>query len=166
MTTNTDPTTHHTTPTRSRVLHVRTDEGRRIDVLGSSMCVKATGHETDGRFDVVEIESGSGGDTVPHRHPWSELYVVLDGTMDVQIGRRVFAAGPGDLLHIPARALHGFTVTSERARFLHISAGCEAVEVFDEYHALVPGTPTIEDVPAILEVNDRHGIEVVLPTGV
>jgi quercetin dioxygenase-like cupin family protein len=153
----------------SRVMHVRADEGRRMEVLGSDMCVKATGRDTDGRFDVVEVVSGPGGDIVPHRHPWSELYVVLDGTMDVQIGRRTFTAGPGDLLHIPARALHGFHITSEHARFLHISAGTEAVEVFDEYHAVSPGAPALDDldaITAILDVNDRHGIEVVLPTGV
>ena len=149
----------------SRVMHVRSDEGRRIDVLGSAMCVKATGAETNGAFEVVEVQSGPGGDIVPHRHPWSELYLVLEGTMDVQIGRRVFPAGPGDLLHIPARALHGFAVTCERARFLHISTGSEAVEAFGEYHAVAPGTPDLDDIPALLEVNDRHGIEVVLPTG-
>ena len=60
-------------------------------------------------------------------------------------------------------AVHSFVVTTERARFLHVSAGTGATAAFREYHAVVPGIPQPEDIPALLEINERHGVEVLVP---
>jgi quercetin dioxygenase-like cupin family protein len=147
----------------TRAAFIPAGGGHELAVLGSAARVKARAAETGGAFDVVEIESTPGGDIVPHRHPWGEIYYVLEGAMTVQIGARHHDALPGDLVHIPPRALHGFTVTSERARFLHVSVGDQSLKLFEEYDAIVPHTPTLDDVPAILEVNGRYGVEVVLP---
>jgi quercetin dioxygenase-like cupin family protein len=150
----------------SRAKCVAAEDGRSLQVLGSEMTIKIDARETDGAYEAVLVDCGPGGDVIAHRHPWGEAYVVLDGTIEVQIGRRLHAAGPGALLNIPPRALHGFRVTSERARFLHISIGPGAVAAFDDFARHVPGEPTIDDLPAVLSVNARHGIELVLPTTV
>ena len=139
------------------------DDGRHISVLGSGMTVKATAAETGGAYEVVVAESGPGGDIVPHRHPWQEAYFVLAGTLEVQVGRQVHIAETGSFLTIPPRALHGFRVVGESARFLHISMGSGATDLFDEYDERVPGEPTLDDLPAILEINARHDIEVQIP---
>lgn len=149
----------------ARAKFLRADEGHLIEALGSAMNVKATSRETDGAYDVVVVDSGPGGDIVPHRHPWAELYFVLEGTMEVQVGRQLHTAAAGDFVNIPARALHGFRVTSASARFLHVSAGSGAVEAFEDFAANVPQAPTIDDLDALLAVNARHGIELVVPTG-
>jgi quercetin dioxygenase-like cupin family protein len=145
---------------------LRDDEGQRLSVLGSEMTVKATADETGGAYEVVLAECGPGGDIVPHRHPWQESYFVLDGEMEVQVGRQVHRAGAGSFVTIPPRALHGFRVVSDSARFLHLSIGPGATAMFGEYATAVPGEPTIDDLPAILAVNARHGIELVLPDGI
>lgn len=134
-----------------------------VEVLGSTMAFLATGAETDGSYEVVLVEAGPGGDTVPHRHPWHEFYFVLEGTLEVEVGARRHVAGPGSFLTIPPRAVHGFTVTSERARFLHVSMGDAAVAAFRDYHQVSPGEPAPEDLPELLQVNQRHGVEVVIP---
>jgi quercetin dioxygenase-like cupin family protein len=139
------------------------DEGRDLSVLGGHMTVLATADETGGAYEVVLADSGPGGDIVPHRHPWQEAYFVLAGTLEVQVGRRLHRAEAGSFLTIPPRALHGFRVVGESARFLHVSMGRGATELFEEYAATVPGEPTLDDLPAIVDINARHDIEVMIP---
>ena len=142
----------------SKAMHVPADEGRVLRALGSTVRIMATVDETAGAYETIVVEAGGGGDGVPHRHPWQELYLVLDGEMDVTIGARTHHAAPGDVVTIPARSLHTFTVTSESARFLHLSIGPGASAMFEDFAAVVPETPGLEDLSAIFEVNERHGV--------
>lgn len=119
-----------------------------------------SGHDD---VEVVVVDSGPGGDAVSHRHPWQELYFLLDGLVDVQIGARQHRLEAGGMVTIPPRALHAFNVISERARFLHVSAGHGATAMFHEFAERVPHTPTLDDLPVVLEVGARHGIELALP---
>ena len=150
-----------TTTTKAKFLGP--DDGRHLSVLGGAMTVKATEAETGGAYEVVLVDSGPGGDIVPHRHPWQESYFVLAGTIEVQVGRHLHVAEAGAFVTIPPLAVHGFRVLSDSARFLHISIGHGATALFEDYAERVPGEPSIEDLPAILEVNDRHGVEVLFP---
>jgi quercetin dioxygenase-like cupin family protein len=144
-------------------LFTHPSEAETIHVLGSAMALLATADQTDEAYEAVLVDTGPGGDLVPHRHPWEELYLVLEGTMEVQVGRRVRPAGPGSFVTLPARCLHAFRVTSEHARFLHVSLGRGAVDAFRDLAAEVPPEPTLDDAEAVLAVLARHGIEVVLP---
>jgi quercetin dioxygenase-like cupin family protein len=147
----------------TRALFHDADGGDRLGVLGASVTVKVTEADTDGAYEVVVVESGRGGDAVPHRHPWQEFYFLLAGTVDVQIGARSHRLEPGGMVTIPPRALHAFNVLSESARFLHVSAGHGATAMFREYAARVPHAPTLDDLGTVLEIGARHGIELALP---
>jgi quercetin dioxygenase-like cupin family protein len=154
---------------RSIDMHMRanfvpTTDRRPLRVLGSAMSVIATTADTGGALEIVEATSGAGGDIIPHRHPWPEAYYVLEGGMVVQVGARMHECAPGDFVTIPAKSMHGFRVTSESARFLHISLGAGAIAAFEDFDRNVPGVPELDDLPSILEVNGRHGIE--LPASV
>jgi hypothetical protein len=72
-------------------------------------------------------------------------------------------AAAGSFVTIPPRALHAFRVLGAPARFLHVSVGSGATDAFRDYHQTVPHTPDLADLPALLEINARHGVEVVLP---
>jgi len=137
--------------------------GEHLDVLGSPMELLLTAADTGGQYEVVLVDAAGDGDPLPHRHPWEEFYLVLDGTLDVQIGKRQHVARAGALVTIPAGALHAFTVLSRQARFLHVSIGRGATAAFRDYHLSVPGVPTPEDIPMLLEINRRHGVEVLVP---
>jgi quercetin dioxygenase-like cupin family protein len=151
---------------RNRAVFVRSADTTSRRVLGSSMTFLATSDDTAGAMELVLVESGPGGDVIPHRHPWGEAYFVLDGEMEVQVGARVHHAGSGDFLTIPPRALHGFRVVGGPARFLHVSTGAGATAAFDDYAEVAPEAPEMTDLEGVLkvlEVNARHGIEVVVP---
>lgn len=152
-----------TTPTTTRALALADHEGETLDVLGSTMLLKATAEQTGGTYEVVLVEAGPGGDIVPHRHPWEEFYFVVDGTLEVQVGRRIHRAGPGSFVTMPPRCLHGFRVLGDRARFLHVSFGPGATATFREYHEVVPHSPGPDDLGPLWDINARHGVEVELP---
>ena len=143
---------------------VAAEDGTLYRVLGSTMTVKAAAEETDSLFEVVVAHSPQGADVIAHRHPWAESYYILDGQLDVQIGARIHHVGPGDFVTIPARAVDGFTVTTATARFLHVSIGPGATDAFRELDQRLP-EPVAgpDDIPVMLDVAARHGIELVLP---
>ena len=139
-------------------------DAETLEVLGSTMALLATAEQTGDAYEAVLVDSGPGGDLVPHRHPWEEMYFGVEGTMEVQVGRRIRTLGPGSLVTLPARCLHAFRVTSDSARFLHVSIGRGAVDAFRDLHAHVPPDPTPDDLETLLQVLDRHQIEVVVPS--
>ena len=148
---------------RNRAMFVGSGEGEHLRVLGSTMTVKATSDDTGGAMEWVVVESGRGDDVLAHRHPWGEAYYILDGTLEVQVGARRHDATVGDFLTIPPRAVHGFRVLSASARFLHVSIGAGATQAFREYTQVSPEAPDpgdLETLSALLEVNARHGVEI------
>jgi mannose-6-phosphate isomerase-like protein (cupin superfamily) len=44
-----------------------------------------------------------------HRHPYDETWVVIEGTVKFQAGNQASAAGPGDVVIVPANTPHKFT---------------------------------------------------------
>jgi len=137
--------------------------GEQIEVLGTVMQLVATVDDTAGTYEVAVVTAGQGGDLIPHRHPWEEFYFVLDGVLEVHVGARVHEAGPGSFVTMPPRALHAFRVLSEGARFLHVSFGPGASAAFRDFAAEVSSSPDLEELPVILDINRRHGIELVIP---
>jgi len=151
---------------RNRAMFVQSADGDRLQVLGSTMTVKTTSDDTAGTMEWVVVESGPGGDVVAHRHPWGEAYYILGGTVEVHVGASRHHATAGDLVTIPPRALHGFRVMSDSCRFLHVSIGAGATAAFRDYAAVSSDAPDFNDldtVAALLEVNARHGVEIVAP---
>lgn len=148
---------------KTRATFVPAGAGEQLDVLGTPMTFLATAADTAGAYEVVVMDAEAGGEPLAHRHPWEEFYFVLDGVLEVQVGARRHTAEPGAFVTIPARSVHSFVVTSERARFLHVSMGRAATAAFREYHETAPGTPEPDDIPALLSVNQRHGVEVLVP---
>jgi len=151
---------------RTRCMFVPPEDGERLRVLGSAVTVKATSDDTGGAVEWVIIESRHGADVELHRHPWGESYYILDGTLEVQVGGRKHQATAGAFVMIPPRALHGFHVVSDTARFLHVSIGAGAVAAFREYsqvspEPLDPNDP--ETLAALADVNARHGLDFLTP---
>jgi quercetin dioxygenase-like cupin family protein len=143
---------------------VSASDGPAYQVLGSTMTVKADLAQTGGVYEMVVCETRRGADVLAHRHPWAESYFMLDGELEIQVGGHTHIATTGDFLTIPSRAVHGFRVLSETARFLHVSVGEGATAAFNDIDDRLPGLAGPEDLPVMLEIAARHGIELVLPS--
>jgi quercetin dioxygenase-like cupin family protein len=139
------------------------DQGEQLEVLGTAMQLVATVENTAGTYEVAVVAAGQGGDLIPHRHPWEEFYFVLEGQLEVQVGARHHHAGPGSFVTMPPRALHAYRVLSDGARFLHVSFGRGASAAFRDFAAEVSSSPGLDELPVIMDINRRHGIDLVIP---
>jgi quercetin dioxygenase-like cupin family protein len=97
----------------------------------------------------------------PHRHPWDEIYVVLEGMLEVFDGDGWQHARAGACVCIPAGQVHAYRNGSPDCRFLTIEGPGHAREFFVQMDAEVTTLPP--DMNAVQAVAARHGLEVMLP---
>ena len=128
----------------------------------------ATGEQTRGMFTLVE-ELATRGETVPlhlHRED-AESFYVLEGEITLYIGEEPgVRAGAGSFSHIPGGTVHGFRITSERARYLILTTPRHG----EFYRAITlpsqpDGSPPPESIegPQIKQAAQQYGIEFVAP---
>jgi len=117
------------------------EEGKRIQVPGGSIVLKARGTKAPGDHDVMEImiEPGSSG---PHPHvhrKFEHLFYVLEGEFAFLVGdQQYMRLGLGSFIHVPPGIVHDFRNSgSVRARCLHVSSPCGHYGYFEEMGALV-----------------------------
>ena len=69
---------------------------------------------------LAEATLDAGGSTKRHRHPRTEeLYVLLEGTGELEVDGETRRVGPGDAILIPPGTPHQITASTERPlRFL------------------------------------------------
>ena len=97
-------------------------EGHWVDWLGHTIRYLALGSETDDRYCLSDAEVPGGGGADPHRHPFSEGFYVLDGTVRFLLGATHHELAAGDYVHVPGGLTHRPEVTSETAKLLTIAA--------------------------------------------
>lgn len=111
----------------------------------------------------IEVFETTGPEQVgppPHRHPWDELYAVLDGTLEVFDGQAWRQAKAGACACIPAGQVHAYRNASPDCRFLTIVGPGHARELFEQLDAEVTTLPP--DMGTVLTVAARNDVEVVL----
>lgn len=135
-----------------------------FSVLGTDATVLARGEDTAGMFELFVGNFPAGFVLPPHRHPWAEWYFVLDGILDVTIGRRTETLTSGGFATIPPRAVHALATGDAPVQALLWTAGGDALAMFDDMAEHLPaGPPTLELMPQIAELTARHGLEMVIP---
>lgn len=79
-----------------------------------------TSAETNGRRTLIEIEVAPGGGTTPHYHRlFSERFEVLEGELEVQLGKSLQRLTVGQSATAEPKILHRFTNTTQQpTRFL------------------------------------------------
>ena len=137
--------------------------GTRLSTVDSTAVEKVAADDTDGAYELFEIQATAGRGIAPHRHAWPEAYHVLEGHLEVRVGRRTFDLDPGDTLTVPPDALHTFEVTSPRGRFLAFSLGDRMGQLFADLDLEVPDAPIPEVLPQLLAIAGRHGVEFPAP---
>ena len=125
-----------------------------------------------GSMSVVEFEAPRGFGPPLHRHDTEdELFVILDGELELRSGDDRSTAAAGDTVFLPHGRAHTFQVLSATARFTCVAATRTGVPRFDRMVAEL-GEPVEEpslpepgylDATRIADVCRRYGIEVLGP---
>ena len=143
----------------NKVTYSPAGTGDRLFTVDSTATVKIYATDTDGAYELFELESPEGAHVPPHRHPWAEAYYVLDGTLDVQIGGRQYRLGPGDSVTIPPSAVHNTATVGGACRFLAFSLTAGTGALFTDIDRAIPRDRPIEEIaPLLVTVAERNGV--------
>jgi quercetin dioxygenase-like cupin family protein len=91
------------------------DEGihpPHIGLVGDTYTITVDGHDTKGRFCVVDMHIPPGGGPGPHRHNFEETFIVLNGEIEATFRGKKSVVHAGETVNIPANAPHMFHNTS------------------------------------------------------
>jgi len=143
----------------NRVTYTPAGTGDRLFTVDSTATVKIFAADTDGAYELFELESPQGAHVPPHRHPWAEAYYVLAGTLDVQIGARHYRLTAGDSITIPPSAVHNTSTVGGASRFLAFSLTAGTGALFTDLDRAIPRDRPIEEIaPLLLTVAERNGV--------
>ncbi len=145
-------------------------EGEALWFNGGLGVLKATGHQTEGRFAVMELLAPKGFASPLHIHRQEdEFFVVLSGEVRVQHDEAVIEAVAGSLVYGPRGVSHAFRVDSAEARLL-LFFGSAGVEGFfresgkpAQFLGLPPADEQFLDKQALTEIASRYDQEFVGP---
>ena len=79
---------------------------RRISIVGNTYTILVSGHETRGRYCLIDMLVPDGGGPPPHRHDFEELFSLLEGELDFTFRGRTQTVKAPASLNIPANAPH------------------------------------------------------------
>ncbi len=118
-------------------------EGRVLQVLGESITVKIGGEQTDGRYAVFEEVSPVGGGPPLHVHRHEdEVFYVLEGELEFQLGDQRFHAKVGSAVFLPKNIPHTFRNTGTTpSKVLVVVLPARLIRFFEEVDALTKPTP-------------------------
>jgi mannose-6-phosphate isomerase-like protein (cupin superfamily) len=75
------------------------------------MGFEATGEEIGARVSVIAVHASPGAGPRLHRHPYEEVFVVLDGEATFTLGDHERVVRGGEVVVAPAGVPHAFTNT-------------------------------------------------------
>lgn len=134
---------------------------------GAQVTVLVRAEQTAGHCSAVlgAADPGFAGPP-PHNHPdFSELYVVLDGRLELLRGNELLDLGPEDVAAVPAGVVHSFRVCGDApARWVNVWAPGGFEGYFEEAAAALPA-----DAPAdrqlLASIASRYGLQLASTDG-
>lgn len=146
--------------------HLAVDEGEAYDFLNTLSLVKASGTATNDALAVVEQRLPAGFAPPPHiHHDEDEAFYLLAGRLSAQCGEKRIAAQQGSFLWLPRGVQHGFTVSDDGpCTMLIITTPAGFAGFVAEVGSPTTTTdrlpePSEPDVPRLVEIAGRYGIE-------
>jgi quercetin dioxygenase-like cupin family protein len=137
-----------------------------VSFLGGLVRTRLGAADTDGGLAILEHTGDRGYCSPLHRHDNDEeTFLVLDGTLRVEVGAEVLSVGSGGLALLPRGLAHGFVVTSPQARFLTVHTPSGFDRFVDEIG--VPPESVPDQAPLspadLTRIAAGHGIQIVGP---
>ena len=129
-----------------------------LSVLGETLRPLTPGY---GGIEIFETSGPAQAGPPPHRHPWEEIYFVLEGTLELFDDGSWSTASAGATGTVPPNQVHSYRLGSAETRFLTITGPGAARQFFEEMDAEITTLPP--DIGRVLKVAGRNGLDVVLP---
>lgn len=146
-------------------VHTPKNGGQAVNVLGTPMLLRVFGRDTNGTLAVVESIDSSNGGPPPHiHHREDETFQVLEGEYEFMVAGKTVAAKAGDTLFAPRGIPHTYRCVSANGGKLSVvltPAGFE--NFFAEIGSMSPQEQ--QDIPRVMEVAKRFGLEILPPPG-
>jgi quercetin dioxygenase-like cupin family protein len=148
-----------------RNILLKGDEREKPTALGNRVTIKLTGEETGGAYSMVTYTAHPGfAGPPPHRHDFDELFYVLEGQLDFQLGTETVRAGRGELVFAPRGAVHTFANPgAEPVSFLIVFSPPGFEGFFAELADRLRETDGTPDMGVMTELNQKYGVETVQP---
>ena len=93
----------------------------------------------------------------PHRHPWEEIYVVIEGELEINVDGDTRVLGPGGAAHVPANTVHSLRNVTD-THFLTVTTKGSATRFFTECSDSVEMSPP--DIDGVIRVATKHDIQI------
>ncbi|MGH9188013.1 MAG: cupin domain-containing protein [Acidimicrobiales bacterium] len=122
-------------------------------VLGESLRPLLT-NAMGSSIEVFDTSGPAGGGPPAHQHPWEEIYVVLDGELEVTVDGETHVLTKGGAAHIPGGIAHGYRNLTD-CHFLTIVSKGNASKMFAQFAGEVEMDPP--DIPGLIRVAGENG---------
>lgn len=146
-----DSDTKNILNTNLRPLIVKNGDGDKQIVLGDHQTVKLSGKDTNNQFTLIEQYNEPGMEIPLHIHQnEDEIFHVLEGELEIQVGSEVKLLKSGDLGFCPRGIPHSWKVVGEHKAKVLLSVFPSGIELmFKEFSQFPPGPPDFEKVAEI-----------------
>jgi quercetin dioxygenase-like cupin family protein len=137
--------------------------GRPLNILGTALILRLHGRDTNGTLSVVESHDVPGGGPPPHiHHREDETFQILEGEYEFMVGDKTILAPAGTTLFAPRGVAHTYRYVGQgtgKLMCVITPAGFEGF--FEEIGAL--NLSEQQDIPRVLEIAKRFGLEILPP---
>lgn len=145
-------------------------------LIGNLLRFHARSPDTGGAYCLVEVTTAPGAGAPPNRHPGDdESFYVLEGVFEFILDEETVTADAGTFLKVPLGKVHAYrNIADKPSRMLIINAPGKVHDAFFSEAGdpmprgscdLPPAGGEVPDIPRVLEIGRRTGIEFLLPDG-
>jgi quercetin dioxygenase-like cupin family protein len=117
-----------------RLTVARPDEDQdlpHIGLVGDTYTILVAGHDTEGKYTLIDMHVPPGGGPPPHRHDFEEMFTILAGQVEFTFRGQTSTVSAPTTVNVPANAPHAFRNTSgSPARMLCVCAPAGQDEFF------------------------------------
>jgi quercetin dioxygenase-like cupin family protein len=146
-------------------IHTPAGGGKKVNVLGVPMLIRVPGSDTNGTLSVVESHDRLGDGPPPHiHHREDETFQILEGDYEFMVADQITQVRAGATVFAPRGIAHTYRCVSQGGGKLSVvltPAGFE--NFFVEIGALSPQQQ--QDIPRVMEIAKRFGLEFLPPPG-
>lgn len=135
---------------------VTADEGTRLEVMGDAVRFILRSEDTGGSLALAQQRSMPGSGIPLHINTREdEVFQVLEGRVEFQVGEEKITAEPGTVIHVPKHLPHSFRIVGTDAALLQIMMLPGGLEKMIEEIVELPEPPEGARIAGICE---RYGV--------